>query len=246
MGQQHELLAVERQLEIASKNLIEESLKTLHKENLFKGQVRTLTHFDGGKSNLDESNAVQLESTVSENIDYIKPAVSRYWDSVLQKEATNQEANGDIIIDGKEIAKNVPVSFLLGLETKLAGIRLVYAAAHTLPPGIKWDQDQNEREGVFTAEKVISFKEEKAPQFKIAYEATKEHPADVREVMITDKVGKYETTQTCGLWTPKEKAQRLANIDKLLAAVKTARTRANKQEVTVRSIGEDLFKFIDS
>lgn len=247
MGQLHEALAVEKNHETASKKLMAESIKTLGKENLFNGQVKKLSHFDSENEHLNSTAGMRLESTVDENINYILPIIADHWDVVLQKDSTNQKAKSDIVINGNIIAANVPVTFLLGLEAKLAELRKVYSAAHTLPPGRDWTPDADAGEGVYkTATPDVTFREGKVQEFRVVYDATPEHPAQVVEVATTKKIGKYETSYQCGLWSPAEKAKRLKKLDQLLTTVKKARQRANSEEVVSASIAESLFAFINS
>lgn len=247
MSQLHEVLAVESSLESKAKKLVSETLKNLGKEALYSGQVRTLSHFSEENTQLDTREVLEMTATVDENIKYTTAAVADLWDAVLQKEATNQVAFADIVVDGKTIAEKVPATFLLGLEKKLVELRKVYEAIHTLPVGMKWVQDPQQAEGIFmTINEEVNFKEVKEPKFIVAYEATDHHPAQVVEKQETSKVGKYVTTRQSSLWTPIKKAGALEKIDLLLIAVKKARQRANKAEVVKTQIGSKLFDFINS
>lgn len=247
MSQLHEVLAVEGSLESKAKKLTAETKKTLAKENLFSGQVRQLSHFASEDTHLDNTEVQELTSTVSENLEYTEKAIADFWDATLQKESTNQNAKSDIVIDGKVIAEGVPATFLLGLEKKLTELRSVYESVHTLPPGKNWVPDEQAGKlGIFkTANSVVQFKELKVAKFLVAYEATKEHPAQVHEKNENKQVGKYVTSFQSGLWTPLKKAETLGRIDDLIFAVKKARQRANKEEVVKKNIGSDLFAFIN-
>jgi len=241
----HEVLAVESTLGKAADKLIAESKATLNKENLFIGSQRDLTMFDAEQQHLNTTDSVKLTTTVDDNLDYLVGPISRYWDAVLQKDRTNQQAVADIEIDGTKIAENVPATFLLGLETKLGEIRKLYDNIHTLAPGHDWQLDAEAGKGVFKAEMPVTFKTEKDVEFRIVVEADEHHPAQIRELGRTNNVGKYDTIRWCGLLTPLEKAQRISRIDKLLLAVKQARQRANNTELVAGQIGKDLLNYIN-
>lgn len=245
MGKLHEVIAVESSLNKAATKLADESKKTLGKENLFSGSLRKLTLFDTSLEQLNTEERVHLTSTVDENLEYLVNPISDYWDAVLQKDLTNQAAVADIILAGTVIASNIPATFLLGLETKLGELRKVYEAIHTLPPGVNWVLDTQEKAGVYKSTDNVTYKTEKDMEFKIMAEATKEHPAQVAQLAKTNNVGRYDTTRWSGLLTPLEKAMRLQRIDQLLIAVKKARQRANNTEVVVDTIGRRLFEFIN-
>jgi len=246
MGKLHELLAVENDVEKVSRKLIEESKKTLGKDNLFNGQVRTLTHFSSEDAMSDTTERTELTTTVDENIDYTVDALAEYYDVVYQKDLTNQQAVADIVVDGKVLASNVPSTFLLGMEKKLNSLRDLYTAIPTLQPGIKWEQASDAGEGVFqSANDVEQFKTKKDIDFKEVAPATKEHKAQIVQYETTINVGKYVTTKTSGMFTPLEKANRITKLDTLLKAVKQARNRANGTEVVKGNIGKVILDFIN-
>lgn len=247
MAHLHEILAVEKGLELTAKKLTDETKKTLKKDNLFKGSVKSLVMASEDEQKWNTVESFKLETTVDENLGYTKEAIVDYWDSVLQKDKTNQLAKADIVTDdGVVIAKNVPVSFLLGLETKLNDYRKILDAIPTLPPGIRWEEDPQERPGVYVAKNdSIQFKTEKELEFKEASPATKEHPAQIAQVNVTKNVGTYTTINHCGMLSPFEKARRIRNHETMLRAVKKARQRANNQEIVIANIGKIVLDYID-
>lgn len=245
MGKLHELLAVESSLEKTTRKLCDESKRTLDKENLFAGQTRRLEMLDVEQSAYNMKDTQELTSTVDENLNYTFAELAKYWDVVYQKDLGNQKALGNIVVNGRELAADIPATTLLGLESKLVKVREVLEKAHTLAPGIKWIPDTQERAGVWVAaEDQIQFKTEKETEFKIAAPATKEHPAQVRELSRTRNTGKFTTTKQSGLLTPLEKAERIQRVDTLINAVKRARNRANDVEVENNKIGAALIGYI--
>lgn len=247
MSKLHELLAVESALEKAANKLMKESLHTLDKENLFNGQIRRLEMFRAEDKNSETTEYQELTTTVDENIDYLVGPLSNWLDAVLQKEKTNQTAIADLILqDGTTIAQNVPATFLLGLEKKLTHIRSIYEKIPTLIPGIKWEKDEQERVGIYrAANDLVQMKTRKDPEFRVAYEATEHHPAQIVQVDRVMDVGKYITTSYSGRMAPVEKAERLKRIDELLRATKKARMRANSVEVQKGKIGQAMFNYIN-
>jgi len=244
---QHEILAIEGTKEKVAKKLMKESLVTLKKDSLFKGQTRVLEMFKDEDKHLETTEHQELTSTVDENLDYLVDPIADWLDVVLIKERGNQVANADLEVDGQVLIKAVPATFLLGLEKKLIELRLVYEAIPTLAPGIKWIPDTQDRKGVFISnDEVVSFKTKKDLEFKVAYEATKEHPAQIAQVQTEINIGKYRTSVKSGMMTPFEKATRLDRIDKLLAATKKARMRANNIDVANEHHCKALLDFINS
>jgi pheromone shutdown protein TraB len=91
----------------------------------------------------------------------------------------------------------------------------------------------------------VTFKTKKDIEFKVAYDATKEHPAQVVPVDITVNVGKFTTKKWSGKLSSLEKAKILTRLDALIKATKRARMRANEVKVdTNAKIGEKLLNYI--
>jgi len=245
MTKLHEILAVEGDVAGEYKKILSETGTTFSKKaELFFGFLRVLDMFEEG-SPTPPAEFKEIDTTVQKKLDYQKKFIIRYFDLVLQKESTNQKATADIEVDGVVLAKDVPATFLLGLESKLKQLREVYNRIPTLPPGIKWLKDENKGEGVYITEKPEEqFKTEKVIIPQILYEATKEHPAQVEKITETKNVGKYSRTSWTGTISPAEKSALLGRLDKLSRAVKKARQRANTEPVVKRTIGKELFDYI--
>lgn len=243
----HELLAVEGDLDGAHKRILEETKTTFTKKaELFLGHHQTLEMFvDDGIKHPEMHK--EIDTTVGKKLKYMESTEKRYFDAMLQKEATNQTAVADLIVDGVTVGTEFPATFLLGMETRLKHLRGVYEVIPTLQPGISWVKDDLLGEGVYKTELPSEkLKTETSVKPVVMYEATKEHPAQVKEVSEVKNIGKYVVNNWSGMISPAEKSALLGKIDKLIRAFKQARQRANTTEVVNRSIGAELFAFIDS
>ena len=247
MAKLHELLAVEGDLEGTYRKILEETKVTFTKKaEHFMGFIRTLRLFDEEATPL-APDYKELDSTVDAKLDYQKAHIIRYLDAVLQKEMTNTTAKADLIVDGKTIVKELPATFLLGLETKLKHVRDVYSTIPTLQPGVKWEKDENRGKGVYaTANPEETYQTEKIIDSVVLYKHTKEHPAQIKEVSKTIKTGKYTKIVWSGMLSPAEKSILLGKIDKLIRAAKQARQRANTTPVIKATVAKELFNFINS
>lgn len=245
MPKLHELLAVEGDLDGTYKKVLEEAKNTFAKKPAhFFGRHKKLEMFDENAPEAPDEFQ-EMVTTVHDKLGYVASHVVRYLDAVLQKEKTNQMATGDIVVDGTVIAKDLPATFLLGLETRLKAVRAMYEAAPTLPPGMKWEKDSNRGEHVFVmANPEEKFKTAKTFKHKVLYEATDKHPAQIEKWEEVENVGKYITETWSGMISTAGKSSLLGRIDKLIRAVKKARQRANTEEVVEISIGKELIDFI--
>lgn len=248
MPKLHEVLAVESGLQTAAKKINEETIKTFgKKDEHFVETVTQLRHFDAEDSKLDVDDAKAMVTTVFDKLLHTVPPNVRALDAYIQKEATNQLAKADIVIDDKIIAAEVPATVLLGLETKLTELRAVYEAIPTLAPGPTWqiDSDKRKKGGVYRSmQPDVTFRTRKTIKPIIMAPATEHHPAQVQAVSEDVPVAKITKQHWSGMITSGQKSDLLERLDQLLRAVKKARQRANATPVVKRSIGKELFDFI--
>jgi hypothetical protein len=243
MAKLHELLAVESSVTGNFNRDIQETVKVFGKAEMFQRFVTKKEHFNDEDSKLNTTETKEITTTVKKRLDWFKKSVSDYFDLVLQKDKTNQKAVGDIVVDGVTVAKEVPATTILMLESKLQELRKVFEAAPTLPTGTKWEFDANE--GIWnTVEPVVSFSTKRITKPVVLYEATKEHPAQVKEVSEDVPVAKITKLTSVGMLTSLEKATILGRLDDLLQACKKARQQANMVTVEQAKMGDEIFKYL--
>lgn len=251
MAKLHEIIAVEADLEGNQKRIVDETNVTFSKKaHLFQGKQRSLTLFRGDdevskKAAEDAESKVEiLATTVHDKLAYTWDSLIQYWDAVAQKERTNQEARADVVVNGTVVMTGVPVTFLLGLESKLKRVREIYEGIPTLEPNIKWEPAPNIGENVMVAPSVTTLKTQKETDYRTVAPATDKHQAQVVPVEKVANIGSYTDTRTSGLVTPAQKSDWLERIDTLLRAVKQARQRANETPLIDIHVGSTIMKFI--
>lgn len=249
MGRLYETLAVEADKKGIATRILEESTRVFKdKHNLFQGGTKTLSMLEEGQSALEDANSEikEVSTTVGERLDYTVGPVSDWLDVTLQKEATNQIAVADLVVDGEVLAENLPATFLLGLEDKLKGIRKMYNEVPTLSPTIIWEDNVNGKANTFRSKNLeVKTKTQKVPKSHIEVAPTEFHPAQISRWNEEVVVGKYETSHLSGMVSSERKMQLLGRVDKLIQATKQARMRANGVEVIKSRVGADLFKYIN-
>jgi len=243
MSKLHELLAVESSVAGNYAREIEETTKVFGRGEAFRKIVKTKTYFSEDDQRLNTSETTEITTTVTERLKWFSGHATKFFDLVLQKDKTNQKAVADLEVDGKVIAKDVPATTLLMLETKLQDVRRIIDSAPTLPSTIRWKRD--DAQGLWvTEEQIVSFSTKKVSKPVVLYEATKEHPAQVKEVAEDIPVAKITQDTWAGLLTSSEKATLLSRVDNLLQATKKARQRANTTDVEKANIGANLFNYL--
>lgn len=245
MGKLHELLAVEKDVENVAKNIMQETYVVFNKKPaLFLGSHRKYQPFVDDDVNYPEEHQA-LTTTVPEKLDYMMRVVSLYYDVMLQKEMTNQEAKADLVIDGMILATDLPATFLLGLESRLRSLREVLAATPTLNVGIEWRKAEDKGKHVWaTMHPEETLKTQRTTKSKVLYEATEHHPAQIDKWEETEAVGKYIKHVWSGMISPADKSDLLDRMDKLIMATKQARQRANSTEVTKVNIGNKIAQYL--
>jgi hypothetical protein len=245
MAKMHELLAAETNVNAVYNAMLEETLKVLEKPDHFTRVTAAKEFFDTSESHLNQTETKDMVTTVGDRLGYFfgRPFINM-MDTSLQKDATNQIAKADLVVNGEVLLKEVPATALLAWESKFDALRRVLLKVPTLPPGPVWVEDDQE-DGLWrTAEPQVTFTTKKTMKPVILHEATKEHPAQVEKVFEDVPVAKVTKTVWSGMWTSKKKMEALGRLDALLIAIKKARQRANRTDVVKIKAGNILSDFI--
>jgi len=245
MAKLHELLAVMADTTNSAAAITKETqIVFTKKPDHFRGHTKTVKFFDESRAGENTSESKEMVDTVDGKLDHTLKAVGRHYDALLQLEEANGRAKADLVVDGTTIMKDVPATFLLGMESRLKQVRDLILAVPTLEMSVKWAEDANLGDGVYRSDPMVAMKTEKMLKSRILVEPTKEHPAQVEKWNEDTPVARIETTHTSSMITPHEKSAMLIKCDKMIAAVKKARQRANTVDVKSMSIAEDIFGYI--
>lgn len=240
----HEILALEQDRKIKANQVIGESVKTFTKNSSsFDGMIKKYIALEEFSEQIpDESK--EMVSTVKKTLKNALEPVVVAIDATLSKEETNSSgvANAELVVGDKSFGTFSATS-LLALEAHLQKVLELYKAIPTLDTSTKWHFD--EQNDFYRTEGEVKFRNIKRPQVIVKYEATEKHPAQTEIMNVDFQVGKYETTQFSGKITPIQKSQLLAKIEKLIEAVKIARTKANNVELKETKIASEIFDFIN-
>lgn len=250
----HELLAVEADVEGKYKRIVAETTKDFKdKPALFMGSVRTLAMFEEGDKTDYPAEHQEMTTTVRERLMYTAKSIIPYFDTLFRKEKTNGIASSDVIVDGVVLMENVPATFLLGMENRLAKLREMYECIPTLPIGVAWEPDPSRGTDVYKMthpeEKMKTAKKFQHQVLVPAMFPPEGHggqslPAQIEKWEEVENVGKFTKEVWTGVLPSAKKAAILERIDKLIRAVKQARQRANRADVVTDKIGDTIISFI--
>lgn len=241
MAELHQILAVEGDLKNRAMETIARVRGTFADGGPLLGQFRRYHPLtEDGEPQPDEVKA--LVTRVTDELADVRTAFGEWLDVAMQKEVTNQAAVADLVVDGKSLYSNLPAPALLNLESKLAELRGLLAIIPTNDPAERWEWDTNQ--GIYVSAERTSYRTQKVPKTHVAYEATKEHPAQVQVFTEDVRVGEWTTILQSGMLSPTDKKAILDRIDRLARAVKQARQKANSQDVTDVKLASLLFGYI--
>jgi hypothetical protein len=249
----HEILAVEQDLKGNAERARTTTLESFRsKQTHYTGLRRTFRPFAVDENAVDDQAAERLEAetrlakTVAGELESALAIVAEAMTVGFQIDEANTRAKADIVVDGETIAADMPATFLLQLERRLREIRSVIREAPIFDPVRPWTADPDaDRPHVLRAEPVTTIRKGRARKYNVMVEATKEHPAQVDVVEVEEPVGEIRSYEWTGKLSIAKKTALVDQVDKLIAAVKQARSRANAIEVNTEiKIGKALTRFL--
>jgi hypothetical protein len=236
--QLYELLAIEQEKKAnaeRARGLTVEAFRSGQAH--FTGQRRTFKPFavDEAKGEVAGERLeaeTQLVRTVVAELQKTLAVTADAFDIGYQIDEGNTQARSDLVVNGQVLATQVPATFLLQLEKRLREVRLMFKDIPTFDPVRTWNADPAaDQPQVLRAEPVTTIRKQKARKYKVMYEATKEHPAQIDVVEVDEPVGEIRSYEWTGMISPGKKAALLLATDELIEAVKAARSRANSVEI---------------
>jgi hypothetical protein len=250
MTKLHELLAAEKTPTSAWNEVQDGTLKKFKApEHYFIGHSRSLRMIAEGPESVSiEAQAREekpVTTTVFDTLEYALALFANAEDLQYQKNKTNQRATGTVVWEGKPLLVDMPVDELLGLESRLTKLRLVFAEMPTLDATKHWEPATEIGAHVWQLKyPEQTTKTEKQLIPVVLKDATKEHPAQVQAVPKDVVVGTNTIMRRSGAATALQKAEAMKRIDALLVEIKQARMRANATEVEKEKIGDVIVSFL--
>lgn len=241
MTQLNQIVAIEKSVKSGAHAVITKAYQDVQKSAPLTGISRTYQSLaDDGEKLPGESVRVQISAaSIAQNV---KAVMARLFDVVATKDKTNCYAVADIVVDGRTLATQVPVTNLLFIEKQLTDLRTFISKLPTLDPSDEWTWDDNSL--AYVSAPVQTVRSKKVPRNHVLAPATDRHPAQVQVWHEDVAVGTWTTVKRSGALPAREVAEALARVDALRDAVKQARERANTVEVTDLLIGKAITDYV--
>lgn len=239
----HQVLAAEKGVKGRANRTFTDAHHTVTKTPLLSGIARVYTpNDDDGERLPPESAPVQINAR--DAITDVQTALTELFDVVITKDAANQIAEADLIVDGNVLVSNVPVTTLLFLEKQLTDIYTFVRKLPVLDPAEQWHLD--DQRGHYTTVPVMTARSKKIMKTHIAYPATTEHPAQTQTYGEDVQVGLWTTLKFSGALPTARVAELTARVVTLQKAVTAARQAANGMEVSDRKMGDAVLGYLFS
>lgn len=218
--------------------------QNVKKGDLFTGLTRRYEPLeDGGPTYANEDKRVRL--TVEEVLEDFSKPNSRLVDLILTNESANMEASADVELDGQVLIENAPVTFLMQFQKLLEQeVRGLIRDLPVVDSAYDWSAAPGERPGILQTEEFKQHKTKKIQEPIVLYPATDKHPAQTQLVTSDVLEGYWVQRRFSGEVTAARKKELTERVEKLIAAVNTAREKANDREVTDRRAGAQVFGYL--
>lgn len=217
--------------------------KKVQKSDLFSGIDRSYQPSDDdGETFPPEHKKIQYSA--SNAIKDVTEVLSDLYNTVATQDYGNTKAVADVVVDGKPILSDVPVTHLLYLEKSATDIRTFVNSLPTLDPAEEWEW--SDIANCYQSRPAKTNKTKKVYRNHVLYEATKEHPAQVEPYTEDIKVGEWKTIKFSGAMPASDKKVLLERVNKLIDAIKKAREEANMTEVDQVNVSDKLFGYLFS
>jgi len=220
----NQVLAVEK----STKNRIETEFTKIYqnigKAELLNGFQKNYTPSEEGGGVLPpESKKVQFKA--EDQIKKVKKELSELLDISAIKDKTNTIAKANIEVDGTVLVADVPATYLLYLEHKLADLVAFAKKLPVLDQSENWKRD--EAMGLWATEPFSTVRTKKVEDIQVIVPPTKEHPAQTAKFVKDVAEGSWSTVKYSGAMQSDRVEEIMERIEKLQRAVKSARAQAN-------------------
>lgn len=239
--QQNQVIAIEKGVKSRTQRVLTDLHHAMQKPSLVSGQIKNFKKVDEAFPDQPAEN-IKVQFIVDDVLKKVEKALVELLDVTATKDWGNCEAKADIVVKGKTLIEQVPVSYLLFLEKQLVDLHTFLLKLPTLDPAFDWTRDENSK--LFKTAPLQVQRTHKTQQPIVLYDATPEHPAQTQLISIDKLAGYWETVQLSGALPIPKHEELLERTETLQKAVKEARERGNSCKIEKREVGEKLLNYI--
>ena len=211
------------------------------KSDLFDGISRTYEpNQEDGFEYPSESKELQLKA--EDLLKQYSESIADLFNIAATQDWGNTQAKANVVVGGVELLTDVPISYLLFLEKQLQDVKTFVLALPVQDLSESWVVDG--QRDCFATEPRYTTKTKRVVKPVVLYEATKEHPAQVKEVSEDIPEGKWRTVKFTGAITRSRQNELVKRVDALSRAVIFARETANSIDVEKQNVSTPIFSYL--
>ena len=241
MAKLNQIIAVEKGVKSGSLRELTDAHHALQKPALLAGISRTYQPKDEeGEQLPPESTRVQVKT--EDVLRQTATVLTRLFDVTATKDWANCSAKADVVVDGRALLRDVPVSYLLFLEKQLVDLHTFVKKLPLLDAAEDWSFEESA--DCWRTDQVRTIRTKKVPRNHVKAEATEKHPAQVEVYYEDIPVGYWSTTKFSGALPARRVHELTERVEKLQAAVKFAREEANGAQAADQRVGEAVFGYL--
>jgi hypothetical protein len=241
MPKLNQIIAIEKGVKSQSLRELTDAHQLLQKSAMLSGISRTYRPKDEeGEQFPPESTKVQVKA--EQVIEQTVEILTKLFDVTATKDWSNGQARADVVVDGKTLLSQVPITYLLFLEKQLVDMHTFIKKLPILDAAETWVFDASA--DAWATEAVQTVKTKKIPRNHVKAEATEHHPAQVEVYYEDVVVGTWRTVKFSGAMPAQRVNELLDRVERLQEAVKFAREEANSLEIQDQKIGATVFDFL--
>jgi hypothetical protein len=166
------------------------------------------------------------------------------FDAVGTQDWSNCKARADVVVDGKVVVPQAPVTFLLFLEKQLTNLRNFVEKLPVRDGGEDWSYQQEA--ALYVTPNVQTQVTAKVQEALVLYPATEQHPAQCQMISKDVVAGYWENRKFSGAISKQDQDKLVERVKKFSEAVKTAREEANHVEADSVRVGGSILDYIFS
>lgn len=237
----NQVIAIANGQKSRKEKILSKVYHTLEKADLFQGLAKRYTPKDEEGDRFPNEDK-QIQTSVFECIKEAREVCEDMYNICATQDVANCNAKADVVVDGKVILNQVPVTHLLFLEKQLTDLHTFVNALPVLDPAENWTWKEDSMQ--YVSDSKDTFKTKKVMKNHVKAEATDKHPAQVEVYTEDIVIGTWATTKFSGCIAKQDKEKMLEKIRALDKAIKVAREEANSIEVTQEDFGTKLLDFV--
>ncbi|MFC8449823.1 hypothetical protein [Kitasatospora sp. NPDC057223] len=241
MAKLNQIIAVEKGVKSKSFQELTQAHQSLQKPALLAGISRTYQAKDEeGEQLPPESTRVQAKA--EDILRTTATTLTRLFDVTATKDWANCSARADVVLDGRTLLAQVPVTYLLFLEKQLTDLHTFVRKLPVLDASESWNLDAST--DAWKTDPVRTIRTKKVPRNHVKAEATEKHPAQVEVYYEDVPVGYWTTVKFSGALPARRVNELTERVEKLQQAVQFAREEANSAEITDERVGDAVFGYL--